>query len=164
MLREPAGILGAPRSRRDVLRAAAVVALGASLAGACASEKDTGVGRCRWSRLPRRLSATRFTGVSMALIVVLSKGAREHPGRGLPGKWAVRFLVSCVLVLLPWTTSVALSSVELSSICWLWLLDSIYSPIDWVLRPGCAGSGGEYVLARPARSVPDVRSSPRWPQ
>lgn len=78
-------------------------------------------------------------------------------GRAVSG--VVRFLV-----LLPWSTSVALSSVELSSICWLWLLDSIYSPIDWVLRPGCAGSGGEYVLDQPARSVHDVRSSPRWPQ
>jgi multiple sugar transport system permease protein len=40
------------------------------------------------------------------------------------GKWLVRFLV-----LLPWTTPVALSSVA-----WLWLLDSIFSPIDWMLR------------------------------
>jgi multiple sugar transport system permease protein len=32
-------------------------------------------------------------------------------------------------VLLPWTTPVALSSVS-----WLWLTDSIYSPIDWTLR------------------------------
>ena len=37
------------------------------------------------------------------------------------GRWFVRFLV-----LLPWTTPVALSAV-----IWLWMLDSIFSPFDW---------------------------------
>jgi multiple sugar transport system permease protein len=47
------------------------------------------------------------------------------------GKWLVRFLV-----LLPWTTPVALGAIS-----WLWLLDSIYSPIDWTLRQlGLLGS------------------------
>ncbi|MBX6722824.1 MAG: sugar ABC transporter permease, partial [Dactylosporangium sp.] len=54
------------------------------------------------------------------------------------GKWIVRFLV-----LLPWTTPVALSSIS-----WLWLLDSIYSPIDWMMRQiGLLGS--EDALIKP---------------
>src|SRR3981081_715311 len=63
--------------------------------------KTPGLGRCRWSRLPRRLSATRFTGVSMALIGVLSKLLANILVADFRGKWAVRFLASCVLVCCP---------------------------------------------------------------
>jgi multiple sugar transport system substrate-binding protein len=42
MTENPSSILGVSHSRRDILRAAAVVALSASMAGACASEKDSG--------------------------------------------------------------------------------------------------------------------------
>lgn len=65
-----------------------------------------------------------FTLVSMVLITLLGKVLANILVADFKGKWVVRFLV-----LLPWTTPVALSS-----IAWLWLLDSIYSPIDWVLR------------------------------
>jgi multiple sugar transport system permease protein len=65
-----------------------------------------------------------FTGVSMVLIVLLGKVLANILVANFRGKWVVRFLV-----LLPWTTPVALSSIS-----WLWLLDSIFSPIDWVLR------------------------------
>ncbi|HEV2778735.1 MAG TPA: sugar ABC transporter permease [Actinophytocola sp.] len=65
-----------------------------------------------------------FTGISMVLIVLLGKVLANILVANFKGKWLVRFLV-----LLPWTTPVALSSIS-----WLWLLDSIYSPIDWVLR------------------------------
>ncbi|RJL33111.1 carbohydrate ABC transporter permease [Bailinhaonella thermotolerans] len=65
-----------------------------------------------------------FTGVSMLLIVVFGKVLANILVADFRGKWLVRFLV-----LLPWTTPVALST-----IAWLWLLDSIYSPIDWTLR------------------------------
>jgi multiple sugar transport system permease protein len=65
-----------------------------------------------------------FTGVSMVLIVLLGKVLANILMADFRGKWVVRFLV-----LLPWTTPVALSSVA-----WLWMLDSIFSPIDWVLR------------------------------
>lgn len=44
-----------------------------------------------------------------------------HPIRG---KWLVRFLI-----LLPWT-----APASLSAIAWLWMLDSTFSPLDWVLR------------------------------
>jgi ABC-type sugar transport system permease subunit len=65
-----------------------------------------------------------FTTVSMLLIVVFGKILANILVADFRGKWIVRFLV-----LLPWTTPVALSTIS-----WLWFLDSIYSPIDWVLR------------------------------
>lgn len=74
-----------------------------------------------------------FTLVSMTLIVVLGKILANILVADFKGKWLVRFLV-----LLPWTTPVALGAIS-----WLWLLDSIYSPIDWVLRQlGLLGSPG----------------------
>ncbi|MFD0852468.1 carbohydrate ABC transporter permease, partial [Actinomadura adrarensis] len=65
-----------------------------------------------------------FTTVSMLLIVVFGKILANILVADFRGKWVVRFLV-----LLPWTTPVALSTIS-----WLWFLDSIYSPVDWVLR------------------------------
>jgi multiple sugar transport system permease protein len=65
-----------------------------------------------------------FTVISMLLIVVLGKVLANILVANFRGKWVVRFLV-----LLPWTTPATLSAVA-----WLWMLDSIYSPIDWLLR------------------------------
>ncbi|MBW3557874.1 MAG: sugar ABC transporter permease [Actinobacteria bacterium] len=65
-----------------------------------------------------------FTMVSMVLVVVLGKALALLLVADFRGKWVVR-----LLVLLPWTTPVALGAVN-----WLWLLDSLFSPIDWVLR------------------------------
>jgi len=77
-----------------------------------------------------------FTLVSMALIVVLGKVLANVLVADFRGKWLVRFLI-----LLPWTTPVALGAIS-----WLWLLDSIYSPIDWVLRRvGLLGGQGAWL-------------------
>ncbi|WP_233159862.1 carbohydrate ABC transporter permease [Pseudonocardia sp. MH-G8] len=65
-----------------------------------------------------------FTAVSMFFIVVFGKVLANVLIADFRGRWIVRF---CVL--LPWTTPVALSTIT-----WLWLLDSVFSPIDWVLR------------------------------
>ncbi len=65
-----------------------------------------------------------FTAVSMFFIVVFGKVLANVLIADFRGRWLVRF---CVL--LPWTTPVALSTIT-----WLWLLDSVFSPIDWVLR------------------------------
>lgn len=74
-----------------------------------------------------------FTVISMVLIVLLGKVLANVLVADFRGKWLVRFLI-----LLPWTTPVALGAVS-----WLWLLDSIYSPIDWVLREvGLLGTPG----------------------
>jgi ABC-type sugar transport system permease subunit len=65
-----------------------------------------------------------FTVVSMTLVLVLAKALAMILVADFRFKWVVRFLV-----LLPWTTPIALAAVA-----WLWMLDSVYSPIDWVLR------------------------------
>ena len=65
-----------------------------------------------------------FTLVSMIVIVVVAKALAMLLLADFRFKRLVRF---CVL--LPWTTPIALSAVA-----WLWTLDSVYSPIDWVLR------------------------------
>lgn len=65
-----------------------------------------------------------ITAVTMVLVVVLAKVLALVLAADFRGKWLVRFLV-----LLPWTTPASLAA-----IAWLWLLDSLFSPIDWVLR------------------------------
>jgi multiple sugar transport system permease protein len=95
-----------------------------------------------------------FTIVSMVLIVVLGKVLANILIADFHGKWVVRFLV-----LLPWTTPVALSS-----IAWLWMLDSIYSPIDWLLREvGLLGPNGNmYWLGRPGLAMASVIAVHVW--
>ena len=76
-------------------------------------------------RFLRSLRNTVFiTVVTMVLVLVLGKVLALVLVRDFRGKWVVRFLV-----LLPWTTPVSLAT-----IAWLWLLDSLFSPIDWMLR------------------------------
>jgi multiple sugar transport system permease protein len=65
-----------------------------------------------------------FTVISMVLIVVLANALALLLTADFHGKWFVRFLV-----LLPWATPVALSAIT-----WLGVLDSLFSPIDWILR------------------------------
>ncbi|MGH3585736.1 MAG: carbohydrate ABC transporter permease [Pseudonocardia sp.] len=93
-----------------------------------------------------------FTAISMLLIVVLGKVLANILIADFRGKWLVRFLV-----LLPWTTPVALSSVS-----WLWLLHSIYSPIDWVLRQMGLIDGNLYWLGRPHLAMISVIAVHVW--
>lgn len=73
----------------------------------------------------RALSNTLFFAiVSQVLIVVLATALAELLSRDFRGKRVVWFLI-----ILPWATPIALGTVA-----WLWLLDSQFSPIDWVLR------------------------------
>jgi multiple sugar transport system permease protein len=65
-----------------------------------------------------------MTVVTLALVVVLAKILSLVLTSDFKGKWIVRFLI-----LLPWTTPVSLATIT-----WLWLLDSLFSPIDWTLR------------------------------
>ncbi|GIE94494.1 carbohydrate ABC transporter permease [Paractinoplanes rishiriensis] len=96
-----------------------------------------------------------FTLVSMVLIVVLGKVLANILVADFRGKWVVRFLV-----LLPWTTPVALSTIS-----WLWMLDSIFSPIDWVLRKiGLLGgtSSNMYWLGEPVLAMASVIAVHVW--
>jgi multiple sugar transport system permease protein len=93
-----------------------------------------------------------FTGISMFFIVVLGKVLANILVADFRGKWLVRFLV-----LLPWTTPVALSTVS-----WLWLLHPIYSPIDWLLRGMGLLEGNMYWLGRPNLAMASVIAVHVW--
>ncbi|MGH3327949.1 MAG: carbohydrate ABC transporter permease [Streptomycetales bacterium] len=93
-----------------------------------------------------------FTAISMALIVVLGKILANVLVANFRGKWLVRFLV-----LLPWTTPVALST-----IVWLWMLHSIFSPIDWVLREIGFIEGNMYWLGKPVLAMASVIAVHVW--
>ncbi len=93
-----------------------------------------------------------FTGISMALVVVLAKVVAMVLVKDFKGKWIVRF---CVL--LPWTTPVALAAVS-----WLWLVDSIFSPIDWVLRWFGFIESNMYWLGRPVLAMGTIIAVHTW--
>jgi multiple sugar transport system permease protein len=65
-----------------------------------------------------------FTFVSITVVVVFGHILAELLRREFRGKWLVRFLL-----LLPWTTPIALGTIG-----FLWFFDSLYSPLDWLLR------------------------------
>lgn len=65
-----------------------------------------------------------ITTATLVFTLVLSTVQAELLIRPLPFKWVVRFLI-----LLPWTAPASLSVIS-----WLWMLDSTFSPFDWVLR------------------------------
>ena len=78
-----------------------------------------------------------FTAISQALVVIFSTILAFVLTANFRGRWFVRFLV-----LLPWTTPVALSAV-----IWLWMLDSIFSPFDWFAQLlGIVPPGGHIVF------------------
>ena len=93
-----------------------------------------------------------FTAVSMLLIVVCGKVLANVLIAQFRGRWLVRFLV-----LLPWTTPVALSTIT-----WLWLLDSVFSPIDWVLRELGLIESNSYWLGRPVLAMASVIAVHVW--
>jgi multiple sugar transport system permease protein len=64
-----------------------------------------------------------FTLASQALVVIGAAILSAYLVRDFRGKWLVRFLV-----ILPWAAPVVLSTIT-----WLWLLDSLYSVANWTL-------------------------------
>jgi multiple sugar transport system permease protein len=74
-----------------------------------------------------------FTLASQVLVAILSWMLASCLMQDFRGKWVVRFLI-----LLPWTAPISLGTIG-----WLWMLDSIFSPIDWMLRyVGLLGHAG----------------------
>ncbi len=65
-----------------------------------------------------------FTLVSQVLVLVLAKVLALALLKDFRGKWLVRFLI-----LLPWVAPISLGTIG-----WLWMLDSIYSIINWTLQ------------------------------
>jgi multiple sugar transport system permease protein len=65
-----------------------------------------------------------FTIVSQIITIVLANILALILSSDFRGKWFARFLI-----MLPWATPIALGTIG-----WLWILNSKFSPIDWVLR------------------------------
>lgn len=95
-----------------------------------------------------------FTLVSQLLVLVLAKALALALMADFKGKWFARFLI-----LLPWTTPIALGT-----IAWLWVLDSVFSPIDWILRWfGLLGEGNNvFWLGRPGLAMGSVIAVHVW--
>lgn len=93
-----------------------------------------------------------LTGISMVLVIVLGKALAMVLVANFRGKWLVR-----MLVLLPWTTPIALSAVA-----WLWMLDSIFSPIDWVLRNVGLIESNSFFLGKPDLAMGSVIAVHTW--
>jgi multiple sugar transport system permease protein len=93
-----------------------------------------------------------FTVVSMALTLVLAKALALILIANFRFKYLIRFLV-----LLPWTTPIALAAVA-----WLWMLDSTYSPIDWILRQLGLLTGNTYWLGRDHLAMASVIAVQTW--
>lgn len=73
-----------------------------------------------------------FVIVAQVLIIVLASTLAQVLSQDFRGKWLARFLI-----ILPWAAPIALGTIG-----WLWLLDSKFSPIDWVLQTvGLLGPG-----------------------
>ncbi len=96
-----------------------------------------------------------FTFVSVGLVIVLAQILAELLIREFKWKWFVRFLI-----MLPWTAPIALGTIG-----FLWFLDSVFSPIDWLLRTmGLLGKPGDllgastnlYWLGRPGLAMASV--------
>lgn len=93
-----------------------------------------------------------FTLVSMVLIVVLAKALALILVADFRFKRLIRFFV-----LLPWTTPIALAAVA-----WLWMLDSVYSPIDWTLRSVGLLDDNVYWLGRDNLALASVIAVHVW--
>jgi multiple sugar transport system permease protein len=96
-----------------------------------------------------------FTSVSVGLVLILAQVLAELLIREFKGKWLVRFLI-----MLPWTAPIALGTIG-----FLWFLDSVFSPLDWLLRTlGLLGKPGDllgassnlYWLGRPGLAMASV--------
>jgi multiple sugar transport system permease protein len=70
------------------------------------------------------LNTCIFTFTSIVLVLVLSNILSELLTRPFQAKWLIRFLI-----MLPWTAPIALGTIG-----YLWFLDSVFSPLDWLLR------------------------------
>jgi multiple sugar transport system permease protein len=93
-----------------------------------------------------------FAIIANLLVVVLATALAEVLTKDFKGKWLVRFLV-----LLPWV-----APVSLATITWLWTLDSIFSPIDWVLRELGLITENMYWLGRPGSAMASVIAVQTW--
>ncbi|HEX6386675.1 MAG TPA: sugar ABC transporter permease [Anaerolineae bacterium] len=72
-----------------------------------------------------------FTIVAQVIIIILANILAVVLAEDFKGKWLAR-----MLIILPWATPISLGTIG-----WVWILDSKFSPIDWVLQAaGLLGS------------------------
>jgi multiple sugar transport system permease protein len=122
-----------------------------------AAHASTGLGNLRaifrddvfWRSLGHTLV---LTGIAVVLVVLLGKILASVLLAGFRGRWLVR-----LLVLLPWTTPVALSAIS-----WRWLLDPAYSPVTAILRHAGVAHGGPVWLGRPQPAMAAVIAVHVW--
>jgi len=93
-----------------------------------------------------------FALIANAVVVVAANVLARVLTADFKGKWLIRFLV-----LLPWTTPISLATIT-----WLWTLDSIFSPIDWVLRNLGLIDTNVYWLGRPVLAMGSVIAVHAW--
>jgi multiple sugar transport system permease protein len=93
-----------------------------------------------------------FTIIANLLVVIFATALAMALAKDFKGKWLVRFLV-----LLPWTTPVSLAAIT-----WLWTLDSIFSPIDWVLRQVGLIDSNVIYLGKPVWAMASVITVHAW--
>jgi multiple sugar transport system permease protein len=65
-----------------------------------------------------------FTLGAQILVVILANILALIFYEDFPGKWIAR-----MLIIMPWATPISLGTIG-----WLWIFDSKFSPIDWVLQ------------------------------
>jgi multiple sugar transport system permease protein len=82
-----------------------------------------------------------FTLVAQAIVIVLANILALALSQDFRGKWLAR-----TLIILPWATPISLGTIG-----WLWLLDSKFSPIDWLLQ--AIGLLGPDTLLGPGRNL-----------
>ncbi len=107
------------------------------------------------------LNTCIFTFTSIGLVLVLSNMLSELLTRQFRAKWLIRFLI-----MLPWTAPIALGAIG-----FLWFLDSVFSPLDWLLRSwGLLGKpdallgpmSNLYWLGRPGLAMTSVITVHVW--
>lgn len=69
------------------------------------------------------LDSVVFTIVTQIIVIILANILALVLSEDFRGKWIAR-----MLIMLPWATPISLGTIT-----WLWLLDSKFSPFDWIL-------------------------------
>jgi len=82
-----------------------------------------------------------FTLTAQTIVIVLANILALVLAQDFKGKWIAR-----MLIMLPWATPISLGTIG-----WLWILDSKFSPIDWVLQ--FVGLLGPDTLLGPGRHM-----------
>jgi multiple sugar transport system permease protein len=93
-----------------------------------------------------------FAVVANLAVVVFATALANVLVADFKGKWIIRFLV-----LLPWTTPVSLATIT-----WLWTLDSLFSPLDWILRSVGLIDQNSYYLGKAGLAMSSVIAVHTW--